>query len=127
MKVLITGGGGFLGKKLALALQQEGHNIRLLLRTPDENPGFPDMETMQGDLFDPPSLARACVGQEAVFHTAGVISYNPAKADLMLRTNVLGTKAIAEAAQAAGVKRFVHTSSTAAIGVSTDPDRKSVV
>jgi dihydroflavonol-4-reductase len=74
-----------------------------------------------GDLAEENSLDRACEGMDWVFHTAGVISYNPAKADLMYRTNVLGTKAVAEAALRQGVKRFLHTSSTAAIGVNLDP------
>jgi dihydroflavonol-4-reductase len=74
-----------------------------------------------GDLGNEASLDEACRGMDWVFHAAGVISYNPRKADLMYRTNVLGTRAVAEAALRQNVKRLVYTSSTAAIGVSTDP------
>lgn len=122
---MITGGAGFLGGKLARALLAQGHEVRLLLRDPRQEGvlGELPVKVAIGDLQDPASLRRACEGIDWVFHTAGIISYNPKKADLMYRTNVLGTKAIAEAALDAGVKRFVHTSSTAALGVSTDPTR----
>lgn len=125
MKALVTGGGGFLGGKLAQALLKEGHEVRLLLRNPRQQETLRALPVAfaQGDLSDEASLRRACEGMDWVFHTAGLISYNPAKADLMYRTNVLGTKAIAEAALSAGVKRFLHVSSTAAIGVSEDKSR----
>src|SRR5690606_18112636 len=64
---------------------------------------------------------RACEGIDWVFHAAGLISYNPKKAGLMRLTNVEGTRAMAEAALRQKVKRFVFTSSTAAIGVNEDP------
>jgi len=123
MKVLITGGAGFLGQKLAKALLGKGHTVRLLVRGDQAKKSVSSLavECVHGDLGDEASLEAACEGQEWVFHTAGVISYNPQKNDLMYRTNVLGTKNIAQAALRQGVKRFVHTSSTAAIGVNEDP------
>lgn len=123
MKALITGGAGFLGKKLTEALLNQGHEVRVLLRTPKQETALRDkpISFAIGDLNDAKSLEKACEGMDWVFHTAGVISYNPAKADLMVRTNVHGTKAIAEAALQQKVKRFVYTSSTAAIGVNEDP------
>lgn len=124
MKAVITGGAGFLGRKLAAALIKQGHELRLLVRNPRQEAELQGLGAgfVVGDLGDEASLDRACEGMDWVFHTAGVISYNPAKADLMYRTNVLGTKAVAESALRMGVKRFVHTSSTAAIGVNTDPN-----
>jgi dihydroflavonol-4-reductase len=123
MKALITGGAGFLGGKLARALLKEGHEVRLLLRNPRQESALASLPVSfaVGDLNDAGSLRRACEGMDWVFHTAGLISYNPAKADLLYRTNVLGTKAIAEAALQEKVKRLIHTSSTAALGVNTDP------
>src|SRR5690606_20088681 len=106
MKAMITGGTGFLGRKLAEALVKQGHEVRLFARNPKKEAGLQNLPLsfVTGDLSDPASLDRACEGMDWVFHTAGVISYNPAKADLMVRTNVLGTKAVAEAALRAGVK-----------------------
>lgn len=123
MKALVTGGAGFLGTKLTKALLSEGHEVRLLIRDPKAAVRFQDspVTVSVGDLGNQGSLERACEGIDWVFHTAGLISYNPAKAQLMHQTNVLGTQAIAQAAHKAGVKKFVHTSSTAAIGVNEDP------
>lgn len=123
MKVLITGGAGFLGQKLARALLAREHAVRLLVRGERGRKTVADLpvEVVDGDLGDEASLEAACAGQEILFHTAGVISYNPKKNDLMYRTNVLGTKNIAQAALRQGVKRMIHTSSTAAIGINTDP------
>lgn len=124
MKALITGGAGFLGRKLTEALLNQGHEVRLFVRNPMQEAELQKekISFVVGDLGDSNSLDRACEGVDWVFHTAGVISYNPQKAELMRTTNVLGTKAVAEAALRARVKRFVHTSSTAAIGVNEDPN-----
>jgi dihydroflavonol-4-reductase len=120
-KILITGGAGFLGQKLARALLDEGHEVRLLVRKARDSGLEPRLSYAQGDLADGDSLERACEGIDWIFHAAGVISYNPKKADLMRATNVEGTRAMAEAALRQKVKRFVFTSSTAAIGVNEDP------
>ncbi len=121
MKALITGGAGFLGQKLARALLREGHEVRLLLRHSKNIAPDLSVSTAIGDLADQASLDRACEGIDWVFHAAGLISYNPHKAELMRQTNVNGTANIAKAALRQKVKRFVHTSSTAAIGVNEDP------
>lgn len=122
MKALITGGAGFLGQKLCQALVDQGHEVRLLVRKlPATESQSKAVTYSLGDLADEASLARAAEGMDWVFHAAGVISYNPKKADLMYRTNVLGTRAMCAAALKAGVKRLVFTSSTAAIGVNEDP------
>ena len=121
MKAMITGGAGFLGQKLARALLNDGHEVRLLVRNPKAVPTDLAVSTVSGDLADEASLERACEGMDWVFHAAGLISYNPQKAELMRQTNVVGTANIARAALRQKVKRFVHTSSTAAIGVNEDP------
>jgi dihydroflavonol-4-reductase len=124
MKAMITGGAGFLGQKLAKVLLSEGHEVRLFVRKPPTEPYLPlhPSSYVVGDIMDPASLDRACDGMDWVFHAAGLISYDPKKADLMHQTNVVGTRNVAEAALRQGVKRFVQTSSTAAIGVNEDPD-----
>lgn len=121
MKALITGGAGFLGQKLAKALLDEGHEVRLLVRKPRSGQDSLPVSYAVGDLADEASLEKACEGIDWVFHAAGVISYNPKKAELMRKTNVEGTRAVAQAALRRKVKRVVFTSSTAAIGVNEDP------
>ena len=123
MKVLITGGAGFLGGKLVPLLLADGHEVKLLVRKLRKAHENPSVTQCVGDLSDPESLRQACEGIDWVIHAAGLISYNPAKAELMRATNVEGTRAMAKAALAAGVKRFLHVSSTAAIGISEDPHK----
>ncbi|MGZ3657021.1 MAG: NAD-dependent epimerase/dehydratase family protein, partial [Bdellovibrionota bacterium] len=112
---------GFLGQKLAKALVEDGHEVRLMVRNPKNAPKDLPVSTVNGDLNDETSLDRACEGMDWVFHAAGLISYNPDKAELMRQTNVEGTARMARAALRQKVKRFVQTSSTAAIGVNEDP------
>jgi dihydroflavonol-4-reductase len=80
------------------------------------------MSEVEGDLGDLDSLRSACKGMDGVFHTAGLISYNPAKAPLLQAVNVEGTRSLLRAAQEMGVARFLVTSSTASIGVNENPD-----
>jgi dihydroflavonol-4-reductase len=120
MKAVITGGAGFLGQKLARALLSDGHEVRILVRNSKAVPSDLGVSTAIGDLTDESSLDRAFEGMDWVFHAAGLISYNPAKAELMRQTNVVGTANAARAALRQKVKRFLHTSSTAAIGVNED-------
>lgn len=123
MRSLITGGNGFLGQKLALALTEAGHEVRLLVRQKKDSL-LPSASVVVGDLSELSTLEKACDGVDYVFHTAGLISYNPAKAELMRQTNVVGTRNIALAAHRQKVKRFIHTSSTAAIGINSDPQAR---
>ena len=119
MKILITGGRGFLGVHLVEELLKEGHELRLLMRTFEPHPYLDSLkvERFLGTISDPTILETAMQGMQAVFHLAGVVSYDPAKTELMERTNVVGTRLVGEAALKAGVERMVYTSSTAAIGI----------
>jgi dihydroflavonol-4-reductase len=69
-----------------------------------------------GDVLQPGGLRDAIGDAEIVFHVAGVVAPCARDPSAMLRTNVIGTSNVIEAAAAAGVRRVVHTSSTAAIG-----------
>lgn len=122
-EVVITGGGGFLGVRLAEELLARGHRVRILSRKRPESKYFVALgvEHVAADILEPASLARAFAGIDVVFHCAGLVSYDPKKAELMYQTNVVGTRNVGEAALAAGVKRLVQTSSIAAIGVNYDP------
>jgi dihydroflavonol-4-reductase len=74
------------------------------------------LERVVGDILDPGSLGAAMAGAERVFHAAAEAAHwrNPAH---LLDTAVQGTRNVVEAAQAAGVRRLVLTSSVAALGV----------
>ena len=105
MKLLVTGATGKVGSRLAKRLAQRGDQVRALVRRAAELPGI---ELVQGDLLDPDSLAGAVRGVDAVIHCAAF--FRGATPEQAHATNDLGTQHLANAARAAGVKRFVFIS-----------------
>lgn len=120
--VLVTGGTGFLGSNLAIALSNEGYNVRILRRATSDLRaiGNAPVEHCLGDILDPPSLRRALHGCDTVFHTAALISYWRKERERMMEVNVVGTRNVVEASLEMGITKFVHTSSVAAIGTRDD-------
>ncbi len=120
--VLVTGGTGFIGSNLALALLKEGCRVRILRRANSDLRaiGNADVEHCIGDILDPASIRRALKGCDTVFHTAAIISYWRKERPEMMEVNVTGTRNMVNACIEAGVEKFVHTSSVAAIGFRTD-------
>lgn len=120
--VFVTGGTGLLGANLARRLVEAGHHVRLLQRS-RRHPflGRLPIEWVPGDLADVPVLAAGMRGCRWVYHVAGLVSYRARDAARLYETNVLGTRAVLAAAAQAGVARIVHTSSTAAVGLSAHP------
>lgn len=118
MRVLVTGATGFLGSHVARALAQRGDTLRILRRS-----GSPltlldglDFEQALGDILDPSSLRPACRQVDAIVHCAAQMK---GKGDLASRllSHVEGTRFLLEAARETGVRRFVYTSSVAALGL----------
>lgn len=120
MRVLVTGAGGFIGGHLVRALRARGVPTRAMLRRSSSLIGVeapPD--TVVADLLDPPALARACAGIDAIVHCAGHAHAHGARAAdsaLHFEINLEGTHNLAEAAVAAGVGRMVFVSSVKAVG-----------
>jgi dihydroflavonol-4-reductase len=113
---LVTGASGFVGWHVARLLLERGHRVRALVRPASSVPEL-DVEPIHGDLRNPDSLARAVAGCGLVFHVAAdyrLWSKNPNE---LYQSNVEGTRNMLSAAQAAGVERFVYTSTVGCIGV----------
>lgn len=118
MKVLITGATGLLGSHLIKELQQRGEHIRALV-LPVENADkllAQDVEVVRGDVTDASTLGPAVKDIDLIFHLAGMMGVWRPLADYRL-VNVTGSENLYRAAQAAGVRRFVHTSSHTVYGL----------
>jgi nucleoside-diphosphate-sugar epimerase len=122
MRVLLTGGTGFVGSHVADVLRESGYDVRALVRTSSDTrflrPG-PGLELVTGALDDRASLERAVAGCEVVVHAAGLIKARRTRE--FFEVNVAGTASLAAAAAAAGsVRRFVLVSSLSAAGPSSN-------
>ncbi|QWS33752.1 NAD-dependent epimerase/dehydratase family protein [Curtobacterium aetherium] len=107
MKVLVTGASGFLGRAVAAAVRDAGHDVRTFQRRPS---GVDGVEDVLGTMTDPDAIRTAVVGVEAVVHLAAKVSLAGDPADFE-RVNVDGTRDLLAAARAAGVARVVFVSS----------------
>ena len=113
MANLVTGGAGFIGRRLVVALQQKKADVRLLSRSKQNE------ETIICDLGFDQIPDNALIGIDTIFHLAGV-AHNVRDAskiaDLYYKVNVRATIQLANLAVKSGVKRFVFVSSVKAGG-----------
>jgi nucleoside-diphosphate-sugar epimerase len=115
--VLVTGASGFIGGALVRRLSGEGRRVRCLVRQTSET-GHLDglaVEVCTGALEDRASLERAAAGCERVVHCAALVS-DWATVKEIRQANVSGTRNVLAAATRAGVRRFVHLSTTDVYG-----------
>ena len=122
MTVLVTGATGFVGAAVARRLVADGRTVRVLVRARSDRRNLDALpvDVVMGDLTDPGSLARALAGCDGLFHVAAEYQLWVKDPVAMYRANVEGTRAIMLAADRAGVRRIVYTSSVATLGVNSD-------
>ncbi|HLH65328.1 MAG TPA: NAD-dependent epimerase/dehydratase family protein [Solirubrobacteraceae bacterium] len=116
-RVLVTGGGGFVGAPTVRALLAEGAVVRVLdVAEPWRLAGV-ECETVIGDISDPATALEACRDVELVVHLA-VLPLNLANADprQAFESNVRGSFNVFDAAGRAGVRRVVYSSASSAYG-----------
>ncbi|MBT8342463.1 MAG: NAD-dependent epimerase/dehydratase family protein [Desulfatitalea sp.] len=112
--VLVTGGGGFLGKAIVRMLCERGEQVRSLSRGQYPELAAMGVKHISADLGDAAAVAKACRNVEAVFHTAakpGVWG----KFDAYYQANVQGTENVIAACRRQGVARLIYTSSPSVI------------
>ncbi|HVF67021.1 MAG TPA: NAD-dependent epimerase/dehydratase family protein [Pyrinomonadaceae bacterium] len=120
---LVTGGTGFLGSHLVRLLVEEGVKPLRVLST--SAPAWLEelgVETVEGSITSPETVARAVEGAAEVYHLAGRVSREPDDAHSMYKLHVDGTRVLCEAARAAGVKSIVMASTSGTIAVTEDGD-----
>ncbi len=116
MKVLLTGGTGFLGRTVARSLAARGHDLRVLAREGSNLQGLPEgAAIVRGDVTDLLSLQRAAEGCGAVLHLAALVKVWVPDAGRFQAVNVGGLQNALQAARTAGA-RLVYTSSFIAVG-----------
>lgn len=118
-KVFVTGGTGFIGANLVRLLVQQGYFVYALARANSNLSNLKNIhnvEIIKGDL-NSLDLWQRMVGCQYLFHVAAHYSLWQKDKELLYQNNVLGTRNILAAANRAGIKRTVYTSSVAAIGV----------
>ncbi|MGK6314279.1 NAD-dependent epimerase/dehydratase family protein [Neorhizobium sp. DT-125] len=123
-RILITGGGGFLGGWILRALTKEGHEARIFDRSTDRRvlreivgQRADKIEWVQGDVTDTAAVAEAARGCDSIIHLAALLT--PAcKADPILgaKVNLIGTLNVFEAAKGNGIPRVAYASSAAVFG-----------
>jgi dihydroflavonol-4-reductase len=118
MRCLITGASGLVGANLVELAAQRGWRVRAMHRKSSNLKALAGLsyETALGDVTEPESLVAAMRDIDVVFHVAAVATYWKADVQWMYHVNVEGTRNVLRAAQAANVKRVVHTSSTSVLG-----------
>jgi 2-alkyl-3-oxoalkanoate reductase len=114
MTVLVTGGGGFLGKSIIRALLDRGVATRSLQRGDYEWLREWGVETMQGDVADASAVSRAVAGCKAVFHVAARVDIWGPYAEFHA-TNTMGTQHVIEACRAHGVGKLIYTSTPSVV------------
>lgn len=128
--ILVTGGTGLLGSHLIHTLASAGNKVRATYRdkkriqkvqslfvfykTPPEV--FETIEWIACDVLDVVTLEEVMTGCDDVYHCAAMVSFQKKDYQTMLRINKYGTANVVNVAMSIGVKRFVHISSTAAVG-----------
>ncbi len=130
MKVLVTGGAGYIGSVLVRQLLQKGYKVRALdslkfggdaLYEVMLNPNF---EFIKGDIRNAKDVETALTGIDAVAHLAAIVGDPACKkfSDEAHETNWNGSVALFEAAEKAGIKKFVFASTCSNYGKMPDPD-----
>lgn len=115
MKIVITGGSGFLGINLTRYLLARGHQVGVIDIADFDYPERDRIDFHKGDIRNPEALKTAFAGTDLVVHCAAALPLY-SKEDIFT-TDIDGSRNVCEAAFQSGAKRMVHISSTAVYGI----------
>ncbi len=135
MKVLVTGGAGFIGSHLVDLLVEKNYDIKVLVREGEVHPKYNDdnnpeileyvkslgVEIVYGNLLDKNSLLKACRDVDMVYHLAAIAhEYAGLPRNVYFDVNVKGTKNMLDACLENNIEKFIYVSTIEATGPSTD-------
>jgi nucleoside-diphosphate-sugar epimerase len=125
MKILVTGGSGFIGTRLVGELLSKGHWVTIFDKNVSVN--YPDI-TIVGDIRDKDAVIKAASEHNAVYHLAAVHADDVHPASLYYDVNVVGAKNIIAAVNSAGINKIIFTSTVAVYPLNAvTPDESSSV
>jgi farnesol dehydrogenase len=119
MRTFLTGATGYLGGELLRELHARGHDLTVLVRSPQGAAGFPaGVRAVTGSVEEPASYEGALAGHDVFVHAAAMVKMWARDRREFDRVNVEGTENAIRAAAGAGTPKFVHVSSFIALGPS---------
>jgi nucleoside-diphosphate-sugar epimerase len=118
MKAFVTGGTGFIGKRVVSKLVDRGYQVNSLVRS---GKGAEEMESLGahpvwGDISDKGSMREGMRGSDVVFHIAGWYKLGARDQDIAYQINVEGTRNVLSLAQELGIPKIVYTSTVTVYG-----------
>jgi len=119
MKALVTGATGFIGAAVVRALLDAGVDVRVIVRPTSNLKNLEGLkvESVSGDLQDPPSLRQALSGCRYLYHVAAHYALWDQDPSVFYRVNVEGTRHLLQTAADVGIERIVYTSTIGAVGL----------
>lgn len=129
MKILVTGADGLLGNNLVRELLKRDHDVTAMIeegKKPQALVGI-DVKMVEGNILNPESMNTLLEGAEVVYHCAANTNVWPAKAEIINKVNIDGTKNVIDACLKHGVKRmiFVGTANSFGSGKIDNPGNES--
>ena len=127
MKILVTGGAGYVGSKLVPKLLKSGHHVKvldLMIYGEDVLDNHPNLEKIKGDIRNQELLKKVLISQEAVIHLA-CISNDPSfelNPTLGKSINLDSFEPLVKISRACGVNRFIYASSSSVYGIKKEKD-----
>jgi len=111
VRILVTGGTGFVGPAMVQRLVDDGHTVRVLEHTAGSSAALPSQDAVEGSMTEADSLRRAAEDQDVVVHLVAILTGKPEEFRAVMEQ---GTRDLLTAAREAGVRRFVLMSALGA-------------